>query len=174
MVSASPDAPQAIVSLASHEWERLPEAARLARQYPAAVVLLTVPRRVTEQNCYRCSERRDFLAREGVEPDRIHILSDRVSNTRDEAAACLAYLRTIRPTEIIVVTSPYHTRRALATFRRVFEGIEVKIGIRPAVTNSPARPHRWWREPYDRAYVAYEWAAIVYYAFRFGVYPWST
>lgn len=165
--------PDAIVSLASHEWERLPAVATLAREYPSAVVLLTLPLRVTEQNCHRCSERRGLLIKAGVEADRVHILTDRVSNTRDEAAACLAYATRAKPSEIIIVTSPYHTRRALATFRRVFDGTEVKLAVHPALGTSPARPLQWWRQPYDRAYVAYEWAAIAYYAIRFGVYPWG-
>ena len=173
VVSVPPKEPEAIISLASHEWERLPEAAKLAREYPAAVVLLTVPLHVTEQNCHRCSERRERLIEAGVQADRILILTDRVSNTRDEAAACRAYLQQAKPSEIIIVTSPYHTRRALTTFRRVFDGTVVKLAVRPASSTSPAQPQHWWRGPYDRAYVAYEWAAILYYAIRFGVYPWT-
>jgi uncharacterized SAM-binding protein YcdF (DUF218 family) len=165
--------PDAIVSLASHEWERLPEVVMLAHDYPDAAVWLTVPIHVTAQNCHRCGERQDVLRRAGVEANRIHVLPDRVSNTRDEAAACLNYVRQSRSSEIVIVTSPYHTRRALATFRQVFGNQQVHIGVRPASRSSPARPPRWWLHGYDRAYVAYEWAAIIYYAAKFGIYPWS-
>jgi len=171
IVSVQPRNPDAIVSLASHEWERLPAVAALARRYPSSVVLLTLPVRVTDHNCYRCGERQGFLLRAGVEADRIQILPDRVSNTRDEAAASLAYARRTQPGEIIIVTSPYHTRRALATFRRVFVDTRVRLTIEPALATSPARPQRWWYHPYDRAYIAYEWAAIAYYGIRFGVVP---
>ena len=41
VVSEPLASPDAIVSLASHEWERLPAAAALARQYPEALVVLT-------------------------------------------------------------------------------------------------------------------------------------
>jgi hypothetical protein len=47
--------------LASHEWERLPAAAALARRYPDALVLITVPRVVNEYNCHRCDERVDWF-----------------------------------------------------------------------------------------------------------------
>jgi uncharacterized SAM-binding protein YcdF (DUF218 family) len=134
---------------------------------------LTVPLHITEQNCHRCGERRDVLIGAGVDGNRIHILPDRVSNTHDEAAACLHYVEQTKAAEIVVVTSPYHTRRALATFRRVFGGTEVRVAIRPATAASPARPQRWWQQHYDRAYVAYEWAAILYYAVKFGIYPWN-
>jgi uncharacterized SAM-binding protein YcdF (DUF218 family) len=174
VVSLPPRGPDAIVSLASHEWERLPATATLAREYPSAVVLLTLPLRVTEHNCHRCGDRQGFLIQAGVEADRIHILTaDPVLNTRDEAAACLAYARRTKPREMIIVTSPYHTRRALATFRLVFDGTGVKLAIHPALDTSPARPRCWWRQPYDRAYVAYEWAAILFYGVRFGVRPWN-
>ena len=70
----------------------------------------------------------------------------------------------------MVVTSPYHTRRSLATFRQVFAGTPITIGVVPAEATSPARPDWWWwAAPYDRAYVGYEWAAITYYWFKYGV-----
>jgi hypothetical protein len=67
------------------------------------------------------------------------------------------------------VTSPYHTRRALATFQHVFDGTGVAVGIEGAHDTSPARPAQWLFAPYDRAYVAYEWEAIVYYRWKYGV-----
>ena len=57
----------------------------------------------------------------------------------------------------------HHTRRSLATFRAVFADTPVTIGIVPASATSPAQPKAWWEVPYDRAYVRYEWAAVVYY-----------
>ena len=54
VVSRDLDSPDAIVMLASHEWERLPAAAALARRHPGAVVLLTVPVAVTQYNCHLC------------------------------------------------------------------------------------------------------------------------
>jgi uncharacterized SAM-binding protein YcdF (DUF218 family) len=70
---------------------------------------------------------------------------------------------------LLVVTSPYHTRRSLSTFRAVFDRSGVTVGIAPASATSPARPECWWLSAYDRAYVRYEWAAILYYAVRHGV-----
>ena len=46
------------------------------------------------------------------------------------------------------------------------------VGVEPASSSSPARPDRWWAAPYDRAYVAYEWAAVVYYALRYRIAMW--
>jgi len=173
VVSVPPRDPDAILSLASHEWERLPAVAAIGRKYPSAVILLTLPSPATEQNCHRCADRPGRLRQAGIDADRIHILTDAVSNTRDEALASLRYATRAKTKEIIIITSPYHTRRALATFRRTFGATDVKLAIQPALNWSPASPQRWWRHGYDRAYVTYEWAAILYYAIRFGIYPWN-
>lgn len=159
----------AIVSLGSHEWERLPLAAELARRNPGATVLLTQPEKVTPFNCHDCSHRVDRLRRAGVPPERVRILPLTVRGTYGEAVATLAFVRRSPVHRLMLVTSPYHTRRALATFRSVLEGTGIQVGIAPATETSEARPERWWMTPYDRYYVAYEWAAIVYYAFKYGV-----
>jgi uncharacterized SAM-binding protein YcdF (DUF218 family) len=159
--------PDAILMLASKEWERLPAAGALARQHPEAVVLLTVPRVVTISNCHRCDERIDLLEAEGVPRERIRALPS-AGNTYEEAIAARAHAASEPFTSLAVVTSPYHTRRALATFRRVFEGSGIAISTVPA---SPAQgmPSRWWSTPYDRHYVRYEWAALLAYRLRYGV-----
>ena len=162
-------APDAIVMLASHEYERLPAAADLARRFPSAPVLLTVPRAVTKLNCHRCSERREWFVAEGVAAHRIVELPERVANTYDEAVATKHYVAGRPFRKLVVVTSPYHTRRALNVFETVVGSAGVEIGILPATRYSIAQPARWWRGEYDRGYVSYEWAGIVYYRFKYGV-----
>ena len=157
--------PQAIIVLGSHEWERLPAAAALAQRHPAAVVFLTVPKAVTKYNCHDCAARAERLVAAGVAPARIVELSFLVSNTRDEAIAARAECLQRNYTRLLIVTSPYHTRRARATFESVFAGTGITVGIVPS-SASPARPRRWWMAAYDRAYVRYEWAAILYHAVR--------
>ena len=161
--------PDAIVTLASHEWERLPMAARLATRYPNAALLLTEPREVNLYNCHDCARRVGRLVRAGVAEPRIHVLPIPTSGTHGEALAALAFARREGVRRLAIVTSPYHTRRALATFRTVFAGTGTAIGIEPASDSSPAQPTSWWRAPYDRWYVRYEWAAIAYYWLRYGV-----
>jgi len=171
VVTRHVDEPDAIVVLASHEWERLPVAAELARRYPAAHVLLTQPVHVTEHNCHECGERVGWLNAAGVARDRVTVLSQRVTNTYDEARAATAFVHQHAIDRVVIVTSPYHGRRAVATFDHVFKSAGVPAGIGLATSLSSADPARWWRRRYDRDYVAYEWAGIVYYAIRFGVPP---
>jgi uncharacterized SAM-binding protein YcdF (DUF218 family) len=173
VVSAPVPRPDAIISLASHEWERLPATAAVAVANPSALVLLTLPEQVTDFNCHDCSRRGDRLRQLGVPSERVRILALTGPGTHGEAEAALEFVRAEQLRRLVVVTTPYHTRRALAVFRTVFEGSGVAIGILPASASSPAMPQRWWASPYDRAYVAYEWAAIIYYAAQYGVWSWT-
>ena len=165
------DRPGAILMLASHEWERLPVTARLADRYPSAMVLLTRPVRPSPQNCHLCSERVAWLGELGIPRSRTVVLSPPAANTWEEALAARQYAREHGIRALLVVTSPYHTRRALGTFRKVFGGSATDVGVHPALETSPARPGRWWMDPYDRAYVRYEWAAVAWYLVRHGVDP---
>jgi len=169
VVSAPVPSPDAIVSLASHEWERLPAAAALARRYPHALVVLTLPQSVNGYNCYDCAHRAERLEHDGVEAGRIRVVPLAQSSTYGEAEAARALVSEHHLRSVLVVTSPYHTRRSLATFRKAFGGAGVSIGVEPATETSPARPERWWAAAYDRAYVRYEWAAILYNWLRHGV-----
>lgn len=171
IVSDSLPHPDAIISLASHEWERLPATARLATANASAVVLLTLPQPVTVDNCHDCAGRVRRLERLGVPSHRVRVLPLTAPGTYGEALAARDWTRQSHVRRLLIVTTPYHTRRSMATFESVFEGSGVEIGIEPAST-SPAKPDRWWADPYDRWYVAYESAAIVYYAIKYRVASW--
>jgi uncharacterized SAM-binding protein YcdF (DUF218 family) len=166
VVQATVDNPDAIVSLASHEWERLPVAAEIARDHPGARVFLTQPPVVSRYNCHDCANRARYLASLGVDPQRIVVVPMHESSTYGEA---IAIARAIRPAgcrRLLIVTSPYHTRRALAVFRKVLREDHVAVGVVPALAFSGAAPGRWWSSPYDRWYVTYEWCAMVTYLVR--------
>ena len=171
VVSDALPRPDAIISLSSHEWERLPVTARLAAGNASAAVLLTLPQPATVDNCHDCAGRVRRLERLGVPPHRVRVLPLTAPGTYGEALAAREWARRADVRRLVIVTTPYHTRRSMATFSAVFDGSGVEIGIEPAST-SPAKPDRWWTTPYDRAYVVYEWTAIVYYAIRYGVASW--
>lgn len=90
---------------------------------------------------------RDAVLALGVPPDNVTILPDGVDNTADEAAA-LQHAFPSGLHRIIVVTSPYHTRRAGFAFRRAFRGSDVQVVVRGS-RYSRAEPARWWRHRED-------------------------
>jgi uncharacterized SAM-binding protein YcdF (DUF218 family) len=162
-------APDAIISLASHEWERLPTAARLAAAAPDARVVLTRPPRPGVFNCHDCDHRVDRLRYYGVAESRVDTLQLTVDGTYGEALAARGFAQERAIRRLIVTTSPYHTRRALAVFRKVFQGLPVDIGVEPASDGQSGSALLWWVRPVDLAYVPYEWAGLAYYAWMHGV-----
>jgi uncharacterized SAM-binding protein YcdF (DUF218 family) len=168
VVTREIDQPDAIVSLASHEWERLPDAAALARRAPHARVVLSQPISLNPYNCHDCGHRVERLVAAGVDATRIELMDRKVYRTLDEAEAFKEWAAARPVRSVVVVTSPYHTARALASFEHVLDGTGIVVGVHPA-SASPAEPGAWWRHAYDRWYVTYEWRARLFYLVRFGV-----
>jgi uncharacterized SAM-binding protein YcdF (DUF218 family) len=102
-----------------------------------------------------------------VSRDRIRQLAGAAS-TYDEAVLAREHASREPFGRLAIVTTPYHTRRALATFRAIFAGSGIAVTTVPAAP-AEGRPERWWASPYDRAYVRYEWAAILKYWWDYGV-----
>ena len=83
----------------------------------------------------------------GVPADKIEILSSRVSGTIDEAGALKEKTRAENLQKVLLVTSAYHTRRALRTFEKHFDenGVETELGIvAPPVGGQTPQPFFWW------------------------------
>lgn len=91
---------------------------------------------------------RDAMVALGVPAEAVTVLPDGVDNTAAEAAALLRAFPTGRMRRLIVVTSPYHTRRAGFAFRRAFRDTPVEIVVRGS-RFSEAQPRRWWRRRSD-------------------------
>jgi uncharacterized SAM-binding protein YcdF (DUF218 family) len=161
--------PDAILSLGSHEYERFPETASQFRRWPAAVVLLSSPRVVGPYNCDACAHRVGWLATLGIPTERVRMLSPRVVNTHDELVAAARWLRQRKLTRLLIVTSPYHTRRVRILARADLQGVEVGV---VACRLQGGLPGLWWARHYDRFYVRYELAALVAAWWRYGLPPW--
>ena len=99
----------------------------------------------------------------GVPSEAVAVLPDAVDNTAHEAAALRSALAGSPVRRIIVVTSPYHTRRAGFAFRRAFAGSGVDVRIR-STRYTESEPSRWWRRRGDIRYVVSELQKFVLYA----------
>ena len=105
---------------------------------------------------------RDAVVALGVPPAAVTVLPDGVDNTAAEAAALQRLFPTGQVQRLIVVTSPYHTRRAGFAFRRAFRDTPTKIIVRGS-RYSDAEPSRWWRRRGDIRYVMTELPKLVAY-----------
>ncbi|MFL6229566.1 MAG: YdcF family protein [Pyrinomonadaceae bacterium] len=152
--------------------ERARLAAGLYAEGRAPVVLLTND---NERGGWSSAEQRNpffveravaELTRAGVPRERITVLPTPVASTYDEACELRDYATLHQTRSLLVVTSAYHTRRALWVLRRVIGGVE--IGIVPVEPGgqTPA-PARWWLEARGWRVVAGEYAKLVYYHFYY-------
>jgi uncharacterized SAM-binding protein YcdF (DUF218 family) len=108
------------------------------------------------------------LVRAGVPAGKIESLTETVTSTYDEAVLVREHALAQGIRSIIVVTSAYHSRRALWTWRRVFQdsGIEIGLSAAPTGEQSP-NPFSWWLHPRGWAMVAGEYPKLIYYWFQY-------
>lgn len=153
--------------------ERGAAAARLFRQGRAPRILLTNDGQRggwasrEQRNPFFVERSAAVLRRYGVPAGRIAILPPVVSSTHDEAVLLRRYADTHRLPSLLIVTSAYHSRRALWTFRRAFAGSETRIGIHPAPPSPPAG--EWWLHRGGWRWIFVEYVKMAYYGIRYGV-----
>jgi len=130
----------AIVLLAGNMKERLPVATRLFKENYAPLIILANGGIVGEWSAKR---NRNFLHIElaeerivslGVPREKIVKLPYYGSATMFDALAVMEYLEKKGLKKIIIVTSDYHTRRALWTFKYVLKDFTEEISIASAIS----------------------------------------
>ncbi|HSL55843.1 MAG TPA: YdcF family protein, partial [Pyrinomonadaceae bacterium] len=100
---------------------------------------------VLERNPFYYESTLAELTRLGVPRDRVDILMQPVSSTRDEAVLLREHVEKNGIRSVLVVTSAYHSRRALWTFRRVLGESGTSIGLEVAGTGwQTPSPWTWW------------------------------
>jgi uncharacterized SAM-binding protein YcdF (DUF218 family) len=104
------------------------------------------------------------LVEAGVPARCVIALPQVVTGTHDEAVLVREYVESRGFSSILLVTSAYHSRRALWTAETVFAGSRVKIGLDSASfgqqTPSPAT---WWFHWAGWRGVAGEYVKLIYY-----------
>ncbi len=110
----------------------------------------------------------DELRREGVASDKIEVLPERVASTYDEAVMLRRYAADNGLRSLLVVTSAYHSRRALWTMQRVFEGSGIQVGLEVAEPGrqSPGAATWWWHRLGWKT-VALEYFKLGYYLLHY-------
>ncbi|HEX3353056.1 MAG: YdcF family protein [Terriglobales bacterium] len=90
---------------------------------------------------------RQILMHEGVPESAIHILSDSAVDTEQEVQEAVREMRRAGKTRVIIVTSPQHTRRVKALWKR-FAGDSPAVLLH-AAREDPYDSSHWWRNTRD-------------------------
>ncbi|HKU77038.1 MAG TPA: YdcF family protein [Pyrinomonadaceae bacterium] len=106
------------------------------------------------------------LQRQGIPDDKIEILPNVVSSTRDEAVLLRTTAAHREWHSLLILTSPYHSRRAFRIFRHEFDGSGVLVGL-TSVRNGRQTPSPWfwWLSTTGWKMVAGEYVKLIYYQF---------
>ena len=174
VVSAPLDRADAIVVLSGSSTlaERTQHAAQLYSQQRAPKILLTTD---NQQGGWSSAEQRNpyfheiatrELIRLGVPAQNVEVINRPVSSTWDEAVVVREYAKTHNLQSVLIVTSAYHSRRALWTFRTLLpDGFRVGVDPVPTGIQTP-RPETWWLRPRGWQLVFIEYLKLIYYLCR--------
>jgi len=162
-----------ILSGSSTLRERAQHAAQLYKEGYSKRILLT---RDTQRGSWSEAEQRNpffyestvaELRRQGVPANDIEVIGPAVQSTWDEAITVRDYASEHNLRSLLIVTSSYHSRRALWTFRHHFAGRYIQIGIDPVATGlQTPRPALWWASRKGWQVVFLEYLKLIYYCCR--------
>ena len=97
------------------------------------------------------------------------LLESKSTSTRENALFTVALLREQKITNAILVTSWYHSRRALACFHQAAPEIHFQSApLPPSVTDYGIPTAR------DAGFACLEYFKMIYYAARWQILPWQT
>ena len=175
IVSAPLERADAIVVLSGSSTlaERTEHAARLYSQNRAQRILLTTD---NQQGGWSKSEQRNpyfheiavsELTRLGVPSQNIEVIKPPVNSTWDEAVLVTDYAKSHNLHSILIVTSAYHSRRALWSFRTLSNDANTQVGLDPVPTGiQTPRPATWWLHGRGWQLVLVEYLKLIYYLCR--------
>lgn len=162
------EGPADVIVVLAGSFERAMHAGDLYVKGIAPKILVSVPR--TERSIVKLEELgivfprpeaiyRKILLRKGVPEGSIELISAGAISTADEATALAVRLKG-SGVRLLVVTSPYHVRRATMAFQDAF-GDRAQV----MVTGTPYEefPDDWWRSQDAARNVLLETAKIVLY-----------
>jgi len=101
------------------------------------------------------------LREAAVPAEKIEVSMDPILGTYDEAWVVRLYCERHQIRSIVVVTSGYHSRRALWTFRKVFSGSGIEVSMDPvdAGIDTPSAS-TWWLKSFGWEMVPKEYAKL--------------
>jgi uncharacterized SAM-binding protein YcdF (DUF218 family) len=161
IISSDLEAANAIVVLSGGDESRMKEALQIYNENYARMIILTE----TGQNIKGYSQLHSFdmrivLLSSGVPNGNIFITDRLVSSTRDEALAVKNLMINKQMKSAIIVTDPYHTRRALNLFKESFTDTDIRLTIQP-VHNSWYNSRTWFLKLDGWKYTILEYIKLI-------------
>jgi len=156
-VDSGPVTADVIVVMGGAWLERPQRAAELFKQDEAPKILVT--------GAGDCQLNREFLEKDGV-PAAAITLESKSRTTRENARFSIPLLRQMKAQRVIIVTSWYHSRRALACFEHYAP--DIQFYSRPSYY---AYPKTEWRPKGISVYVKSEYLKLLGYWVCYGVCP---
>jgi uncharacterized SAM-binding protein YcdF (DUF218 family) len=117
-----------------------------------------------QRNPFFYERARNNLLLLGVPAKHVEVIAKPVTNTFDEAEVLRDYAVTNGLHSLLIVTSAYHSRRALWTVDRVFAGTSIEISLQSIETGEQTpSPFNWWLHLRGWRMVVGEYVKNVYY-----------
>ncbi len=149
--------------------ERARRAAQLYAEGRAPLILLTNDTTPggwstkLQKNPQFVERAKEELLNGGVPESSILVAPEPVSSTYDEARAVRQFVSERKIQSVLLVTSAFHSRRTLWTFRKVLADTGVRIGLEYSSVPGTAASLFWWLSPEGWRDVAGEYVKIFYY-----------
>lgn len=132
--------------------ERILKSFELMQKGYAPVALVTDAMPIYEQS--ECRLAVDMVVRRGAKPEWFECVAPRVRSTKEEAEAIVKILRARGMKRALLVTTEFHTRRAL----RIFKAAAPEVTFIPiAARSTDFRIDRWYLEREGRKTIFLEW-----------------
>jgi uncharacterized SAM-binding protein YcdF (DUF218 family) len=109
----------------------------------------------------------NIIAKSDVPKDALSI-NDQATSTYDEAQQVLEILIQMNAHSALIVTDRYHTHRALATYRHVFQGHNIELTI--VSPEDGILAESWWQSKWSNQ-IALEFLKMPYYWAVYGIWP---
>ena len=159
-----------VLSGSSTYIERTAWAARLYRDGRAPMIILTNDGLISgwdarqQRNPYYYELAIDRLREQGVPRDHIAVVSGPAAGTYEESLSIREFATAQKLQSLLVVTSAYHSRRALWSMQRACAGTGIQIGMSspPPGWQTPS-PWVWWSRRWGWKVVGGEYVKMIYY-----------
>jgi uncharacterized SAM-binding protein YcdF (DUF218 family) len=172
LIVSDPLTPAEVVLPLAGDLERVYYAAKLHQTgYAERVLLTNLPLETQPARDAHLRRVRAIATAAGVPETQLVVVPEIAWTTFSEAQNVRAELERLGVRSLLVVTSPWHTRRARMGLRKVFRGSGIRLSVRPVPPDAlppgalhPYRPRTWWHARSTRLTTLDEYLKLAAYA----------